>query len=136
MTSQEFAVRAGRLARVPRLGGVPTWLSSSEDSRGCSYKMVFFDRSDGRVRFKMSFGGAVVEEYTYLRAGWPQLGTIVRPLFDLAYARVRLTSALRSSTERMSPGRVIDPYHTGDGTTQPARRIDRARDATDQPRAS
>jgi hypothetical protein len=29
------------------------------------------DRSDGRAKFKMSFGGDVVEEYTHLCAGWP-----------------------------------------------------------------
>jgi hypothetical protein len=89
------------------------------------------DRSDGRVRFKMSFGGAVVEEYTYLCAGWPQLGTIVQPLFDLAYVRVRLKSALKASIERTSRGRLLYRHRITEGNTQIPRQIDRTRDTTD-----
>jgi len=59
------------------------------------------DRSDGRAKFKMSFGGDVVEEYTYLCAGLPQLGPMVRRLFGLASARARMARALKSSTERL-----------------------------------
>ncbi len=57
------------------------------------------DRSDGRANFKMSFGGAVVEEYTYLCAGWPQLGLMVQRLFELTSARRRLGRSLKSSTD-------------------------------------
>jgi hypothetical protein len=89
------------------------------------------DRSEGRVRFKMSFGGAVVEEYTYLCAGWPQLGTIVQPLFDLAYVRVRLKSALKASIERTSRGRLHYRHRITEGNTQIPRQIDRTRDTTD-----
>ena len=94
------------------------------------------DRTDGRVRFKTSFGGAVVEEYTYLCAGWPQLGTIVQPLFDLAYVRVRLKSALKASTERTLPGRLLHPYRVTEGKAQMPRPSDGTRGTTDQPRAS
>jgi hypothetical protein len=94
------------------------------------------DRNDGRVRFKMSFGGAVVEEYTYLCAGWPQLGTIVQHLFDLAYVRVRLKSALKAATERASPGRLRYPCRITEGKAQMPRPSDGARGTTDQPSGS
>lgn len=47
------------------------------------------DRSDGRAKFKTSFGGNIAEEYTYLCAGWPRLGLLAQRLFELASARGR-----------------------------------------------
>jgi hypothetical protein len=72
-----------------------------------------------------------VEEYSYLCAGWPQLGTIVQPLFDLAYVRVRLKSALKASIERTSRGRLHYRHRITEGNTQIPRQIDRTRDTTD-----
>lgn len=67
------------------------------------------DRSDGRAKFKMSFGGDLVEEYTYLCAGSPQLGFMVQRLFELASARGRLARPPGSSDERMSEGGPAPP---------------------------
>ena len=94
------------------------------------------DRDDGRARFKLSFGGSVAEEYTYLCAGCPQLGTMVQPLFDLAYVRVRLKSALKASAERTSSGRLVYPHRITESKAQMPRQINGTRRATDQPRAS
>ncbi len=47
------------------------------------------DRSDGRAKFKISFGGNIEEEYTYLCAGWPRLGLLAQRLFELGSARGR-----------------------------------------------
>ena len=55
------------------------------------------DRGDGRARFKMSFGGDVVEEYSYLCAGSRRLGLMVRNLFELASARGRMIRMISSS---------------------------------------
>ena len=94
------------------------------------------NRRDGRAKFKMSFGGTAVEENTYLCAGWPRLGTMVKPLFDLGHVRGRLKSALKASIERRSAGRVFFPNRTAEDKEQIARQIDITPDTTDQPKAS
>ncbi len=54
------------------------------------------DRSDGRAKFKTSFGGEVVEEYTYLCAGWPRMGFTAQRLFELGTTHGHLLSSMKS----------------------------------------
>ncbi|HLK87706.1 MAG TPA: GNAT family N-acetyltransferase [Candidatus Binataceae bacterium] len=72
-------------------------------------------RDDGRSKFKMSFGGQVQEEYTYLCAGWPRLGQIANRLFGIPAARARMARFLRPSDELFRDARLAG--HTSDGAT-------------------
>ena len=65
------------------------------------------DQSDGRAKFKMSFGGNIAEEYTYLCAGWPRLGLLAQRLFELASAR-----AFRDAIESPLRGRFETAEHS------------------------
>lgn len=47
------------------------------------------DKSDGITQFKMSFGGEVVTEHTYLCAGVPWLGSAARTMFEKLSTRHR-----------------------------------------------
>jgi hypothetical protein len=94
------------------------------------------DRSDGKVRFKLSFGGAIAEECTYLCAGSPRLGTIVQPLFDLAYARVRLKSALKSAIGNTSSRKRRYPYRITERNARMPGPSNSSCGTTDQPRTN
>lgn len=47
------------------------------------------DRTDGIARFKMSFGGDLLREYTYLCAGFPWLGRAVKGVSEFCTSRGR-----------------------------------------------
>ena len=62
------------------------------------------DRTNGITRFKMSFGGQIVNEHTYLCAGTPWLGRAARGVFETFSRRGRQARALASSSShRQSP---------------------------------
>ena len=60
------------------------------------------DRSDGITQFKMSFGGEVVAEHTYLCAGLPWLGTAARTMFEKLSTRHRRMAREANSESRAS----------------------------------
>jgi hypothetical protein len=66
------------------------------------------DVSDGITRFKLSFGGHVITEHTYLCAGRPWLGRVVLSLFENLSARGRPWRRLIAKRPAVSNG---EPVH-------------------------
>lgn len=60
------------------------------------------DRADGITQFKMSFGGEVVAEHTYLCAGLPLLGSAVRAIFEKVSSRQRRLAREAGTASRAS----------------------------------
>jgi lipid II:glycine glycyltransferase (peptidoglycan interpeptide bridge formation enzyme) len=51
---------------------------------------IIVDKGNGITQFKMSFGGNVVKEHTYLCAGIPWIGKAAQALFEKTVKRARL----------------------------------------------
>jgi hypothetical protein len=62
------------------------------------------DRSNGITQFKMSFGGEIVRENTYLCAGTPWIGRAAQALFENLSKRGRRWRPLASSSSRSMEG--------------------------------
>lgn len=58
------------------------------------------DKADGITQFKMSFGGDVVKEHTYLCAGIPWVGRTAQALLENVVKRYRRRSPLVGSSNR------------------------------------
>jgi lipid II:glycine glycyltransferase (peptidoglycan interpeptide bridge formation enzyme) len=57
------------------------------------------NRTDGRDKFKTSFGGDIIEEHTYLCAGWPRFGLALQRMFELLSARGRQKRSVASQPD-------------------------------------
>ncbi len=63
------------------------------------------DKSNGITQFKMSFGGDVVKEHTYLCAGIPWVGRTARALFEKTVKRARLSDRPSMAVPGIESGR-------------------------------